>query len=303
MTIEHLQKEVENHPLFQNLKKPIIFFDIESTGLTIGEDRIIDLSYIKITVDRRISAATYIFNPERPISAEAFKLNKYTDEYVKDFPRFADKALELLGIFSNCDLCGANVSWDLAMLSHEFNQTKILYPVHEEIQLIDVLGIYKNKEKRNLDNFYHLMTGERHVNAHNSEEDTKAAFTVLMKSIEKWDLPHDVSDLAVFSSRVDSNLNMGISRLKNEIKSLHVKYQQSLINTTIRFLLEMKVDSFRFEQEIKKMNWGFENQDDRILVVSEGVTIGIRKTDLAMAGVFFSDNTQLSFENSKGLSR
>ena len=133
-----------------NLTRPIIFFDIEATGLQIARDRIVELSYIKVFPDGREESKTLRFNPEMHISAEATAVNGIKDEDVADCPTFKEKSGELTAIFQSCDLAGFNSNvFDVPMLVEEFARAGSDFDITKS-KLVDVQTIYHKLEPRNL---------------------------------------------------------------------------------------------------------------------------------------------------------
>ena len=124
------------------LERPIIFFDLETTGLTIGKDHIVELCYIRLEPNGNERAETLRFNPGMHISKESSEVPGITDKDVKDCPKFAEKAEELAKVFEGCDLAGYNSNkFDVPMLAEEFALLGIDIHVNEK-KLIDVQNIF-----------------------------------------------------------------------------------------------------------------------------------------------------------------
>ena len=186
-----------------NLTRPIIFFDIEATGLQIARDRIVELSYIKVFPDGREESKTLRFNPEMHISAEATAVNGIKDEDVADCPTFKEKSGELTAIFQSCDLAGFNSNvFDVPMLVEEFARAGSDFDITKS-KLVDVQTIYHKLEPRNLIAAYKFYCNKDLHNAHTAMADTQATYEVLKAQLEKYgkELQGNVGWLSEFTRR------------------------------------------------------------------------------------------------------
>lgn len=186
-----------------SLNRPIIFFDIEATGLNVASDRIVELCYIKCFPDGSEDVKTLRFNPQHHISAEASAVNGIYDDDVKDCPLFKDKAAQLAEIFQNCDFAGFNSNhFDIPLLVEEFIRAGINYDI-SEAQFVDVQGIFHKMEKRDLTAAYKFYCNKELKDAHTAEADTRATLEVLEAQLDKYadTLKNDVTYLAEFSRR------------------------------------------------------------------------------------------------------
>lgn len=191
------------------LKRPLLFFDIEATGLNTSRDRIVELSYIKVSPDGSEEAQTMRFNPTIPISAEATAVNGITDEDVAQCPTFADKAAELARVFSGCDIAGYNSNhFDVPMLVEEFIRAGVEFDV-SACNLVDVQGIYHKMEKRTLAAAYQFYCHKDLENAHTAMADTRATLEVLRAQLDHYgdQIPHSIEGLAEFS-RFNKNVDL-----------------------------------------------------------------------------------------------
>lgn len=191
------------------LKRPLLFFDIEATGLDTSRDRIVELSYIKVNPDGSEEAKTLRFNPTIPISAEATAVNGITNEDVAHCPTFADKAAELALTFSGCDIAGYNSNhFDVPMLVEEFIRAGVDFDA-TSCNLVDVQGIYHKMEKRTLAAAYRFYCHKDLENAHTAMADTRATLEVLRAQLEHYgdQIPHTVEGLAEFS-RFNKNIDL-----------------------------------------------------------------------------------------------
>ena len=183
------------------LERPIIFFDLETTGLTIGKDHIVELCYIRLEPNGCERAETLRFNPGMPIPKEASAVHGITNEDVKDCPTFAKKAEELAKVFEDCDLAGYNSNrFDVPMLAEEFALCGIDIRIHEK-KLVDVQNIFHKMEQRTLVAAYKFYCGKDLENAHSALADTRATLEVLEAQLDRYPdtLKNDVPFLADFT--------------------------------------------------------------------------------------------------------
>lgn len=196
-----------------NLQRPLVFFDIESTGLNIPTDSIIELSFVKVFPDGEQRIKTWKIKPwdyehtcQRPISPEASKVNGITDDMLVGCPTFYQVADEVAEWLKDSDLCGFNSSkFDLPMLAEEFERTALAgkdlkVDLHEPL-MVDVQNIYHAMEPRNLRAAYRFYCGgEDFENAHTAEADTVATFEVLKAQLDRYpdQLKNDVKQLSSF---------------------------------------------------------------------------------------------------------
>ncbi len=187
------------------LTRPLIFFDIETTGLSISTDRIVELCFIKIHPNGNEEAQTIRFNPQMPISREASEVTGITNEDVKDCPTFKEKAAELAKIFSGCDIAGYNSnSFDVPLLVEEFLRVGVDFDI-SKAKLVDVQTIFFKKEPRNLTAAYSFYCDKDLENAHSAMADTRATYEVLKAQLERYpDLSGDVNFLSDFTKRNDN---------------------------------------------------------------------------------------------------
>lgn len=200
-----------------NLTKPLIVFDLETTGLDLVADRIIQISYIKVYTDGKEERENFFINPGKPIPALVTELTGISDEDVADAPTFKQKAKELADKFVGCDFAGFNSNrFDVPMLAEEFLRAGIDFDF-SKCRLIDAQNIYHKMERRNLAAAYKFYCGrkmEEDFVAHRADQDTEATYRVLLGELEMYSeanqdnpervLPNDVSKLAAFSKQNDN---------------------------------------------------------------------------------------------------
>ena len=191
-----------------NLKRPIIFFDLETTGLDIAKDRIVELCYIRVEPNGNEEARSMRINPEMHIPEVASSVHGITDDDVKDCPTFADVAPQLAATFEGCDLAGFNSNrFDLPLLAEEFMKAGVNIDL-SHVQAIDVQNIYHKLEKRTLAAAYKFYCGRDLENAHSALADTQATYEVLQAQLDHYpnDLQNDVDFLAE-CSRMNRNID------------------------------------------------------------------------------------------------
>jgi len=181
------------------LTRPLIFLDLETTGTDTANDRIVEISLVKLYPDKREEINTFRINPGIPIPAEASAIHGITDEDVKDKPTFTELAEILLGILSNSDLCGYNlIKFDFPLLRMEFARNNIGFNILG-VNLIDPMRIFMKNEPRDLNAALQFYCNETLVKAHSAEADTIAAKKILLAQIEKYeDVPGTVSALSAY---------------------------------------------------------------------------------------------------------
>lgn len=185
------------------LDRPIIFFDIEATGLNVASDRIVELCYIKLYPNGKEEVKTQRFNPGLHISAEASSVNGIYDEDVANCPRFKEKAAELAQTFTGCDLAGFNSNhFDIPLLVEEFIRAGVDFDI-TGAKFVDVQGIFHKMEKRDLTSAYKFYCNKNLEDAHTAEADTRATLEVLETQLDRYadTLQNNVTFLADFSRR------------------------------------------------------------------------------------------------------
>lgn len=168
------------------LRRPIAFFDIEATGLHTTNDRIVEISVLKISPDGTEEQRTWILNPEMSISAEATSVHGYTDEQVSQCPTFKMVAPELSRFLLNCDLAGYNIlKFDLPMLVEEFLRADVDFDIHNR-DFVDVQNIFMKMEPRTLKGAYRFFCNSELEGAHGAAVDTKATYDVLKAMLDRY---------------------------------------------------------------------------------------------------------------------
>jgi len=187
-----------------NLKisKPICFFDLETTGVNVSLDRIVEISILKIFPNGNKESKTWLVNPGVPIPLEASNIHGITNDIVKNEPLFKMIASDIKSMINNCDLAGFNSNkFDIPLLAEELLRSEIDFSL-DNVATIDVQNIFHKMEQRTLSAAYQFYCGKSLDNAHSSKADTLATYEVLESQIEKYDdLENNVSFLSDFSKR------------------------------------------------------------------------------------------------------
>ena len=182
-----------------SLKRPVIFFDLETTGLNPFSDRIIEICVIKLFPDGSRDTRTRRINPEIPISKEASEITGIYNEDLKQSPVFKSVAKSLLEFLEGCDISGYNVlRFDIPLLNEEFKRNGYEWDM-SDVNVVDVQRIYHKKEPRNLEAALQYYCNETLEGAHAAENDVEATIKVLEGQISMYeDLPADFESLAEF---------------------------------------------------------------------------------------------------------
>jgi len=200
-----------------NLKKPLVIFDLETTGLDMVKDRVIQLSYIKVYPDGREDRGNELINPEKHIDDIITQLTGITNDDVKDKPTFKQIAKKMEEVFSGSDIAGFNSNFfDVPLLAEEFLRAGIDFDF-SKCRLIDACTIFKKMERRNLASAYKFYCGrkmEEDFEAHRADQDTEATYRVLMGELDTYApganedpekvLENDMQALADFSKQNDN---------------------------------------------------------------------------------------------------
>ena len=218
-----------------NLKKPLVIFDLETTGLDLVKDRIIQISYIKVYPDGREERGNHLINPGIHILPEITSLTGISDEDVQDKPIFKQIAKQLSDVFTGCDFAGFNSNhFDIPLLAEEFLRAGIDFDF-SKCRLIDAQTIFHKMERRNLAAAYKFYCGrklEEDFEAHRADQDTEATYRVLQAELDRYTeekqrelgenpegrvLENDMDCLAAFS-KVNNNVDFAGRIVWGELK-------------------------------------------------------------------------------------
>ncbi len=224
------------------LKNPLAFFDLETTGVNVVHDRIVELSIVKMLPNGQVEEKTMRINPERPIPAETSMIHGIYDEDVKDAPTFKSVARSLHKFLEGCDLAGFNiVRFDVPLLVEEFLRVDIDFSIHHR-KLVDAQKIFHLMEKRTLSAAYAFYCQKNLEDAHSAAADTKATIEVLEAQVQKY-LDQPV---------VDTQGNH-IGKIQNNVDSLHEVSVTKMVDLAGRMAFNDKgVEVFNFGKHKNK---------------------------------------------------
>jgi len=181
------------------LDRPLVFFDLETTGLTIGEDRIVEMALIKLLPSGDVLERVRRFNPEMPIPAEASAVHGIRDEDVADEEPFSRRARALAELLDGCDLAGFNVRrFDVPFLVGEFRRVGVPFSVGGR-RVIDMQTIFHREEPRDLSAAARFYLDREHAEAHTALGDIRTSAAVLSAQLQRYEhLPHSLDDLNAY---------------------------------------------------------------------------------------------------------
>lgn len=185
-----------------NLKTPIIFFDLETTGVDVSKDRIVEICYIKVWPNGNEVSRTMRINPGMHIPEQSSAVHGIYDADVADCPTFKEVAQDIANDFMGCDIAGFNSNrFDLPMLAEEFLRAQVDIDLTRH-RAIDVQVIYHKLEQRTLSAAYKFYCGAELVNAHSALADTQATYEILKAQLDHYPdvLVNDMDFLSQFSS-------------------------------------------------------------------------------------------------------
>ncbi len=185
-----------------NLTKPLVFFDLETTGINIATDRIVEISILKVNPDGSEASYTQRVNPIVEIPKEASDIHGITNEELLNEPTFKQIAQEVSDLIKGCDLAGFNSNrFDIPLLAEEMLRSKVDFDMNNRLA-IDVQTIFHKKEQRTLSAGYKFYCDKDLENAHSAEADTLATYEILKAQLDKYDdLENDTKTLSEFSTQ------------------------------------------------------------------------------------------------------
>ena len=184
------------------LKNPLVFFDLETTGINVASDRIVEISWLKVMPSGQESSHTQLVNPTIPIDPRATAIHGISDEDVKDKPTFKEIAKSLVREFEGCDLAGYNSNkFDIPLLAEEFLRAEVDFDLSRR-KFIDVQVIFHKMEQRTLAAAYRFYCQKNLEDAHSAEADTLATYEILKAQLDHYeDLENNVEFLSGFSAQ------------------------------------------------------------------------------------------------------
>ncbi len=184
-----------------NLNRPICFFDLETTGVNVAKDRIVEISILKVFPNGTKESKTWLVNPEIPIPEQTSAIHGISNEKVANEPTFKELSKEIYAIIQNCDLAGFNSDrFDIPLLAEEMLRAEVDFDLKNMVS-VDVQTIFHKMEKRTLEAAYRFYCDKDLTDAHSAEADTNATYEVLLGQLERYpELENDIKKLAAFSS-------------------------------------------------------------------------------------------------------
>lgn len=237
-----------------NLKNPLAFFDLETTGTSIAKDRIVELSFIKVLPNGERIVKTSKINPTVPIPAETSAIHGIFDEDVKDSPTFKSIAKSLAKFLEGADLAGFNIlKFDVPLLVEEFLRAGVEFDVDKR-KIVDAQKIFHMMEKRTLGAAFKFYCDKTLEDAHSAEADTQATLEVLMAQVVRYD-----GMMAV------DNLGKQVGMIKNDMEILHKLTSSNMVDLAGRFVFNNQgIEVFNFGKhkgkpvaEVLKQDYGY----------------------------------------------
>lgn len=218
------------------LKKPLAVFDLETTGTDIVEDRIIEISIVKMFPDQSIQTKTQLINPEIPIPNASSLIHGIYDEDVKNSPTFKHVAKDLKKFFDGCDLGGFSIiKFDVPILVEEFLRAELDFDLKNK-QLVDAQRIFHLMEKRTLSAAYKFYCDKNLDNAHSAEADTVATLDIIQAQVIRYQ-----------GEPVFDNLGNELGKVANSVASLADITKTKMVDLAGRFVLNTEdVEVFNF---------------------------------------------------------
>ena len=202
-----------------NLTRPIAFFDLETTGINVGSDRIVEISIVKIHTDNRKEIKTLRVHPTIPIPITSSKIHGIYDADVKDCPTFKELAPQLALFLENCDLAGYNSNkFDIPLLVEEFLRAEVDFDLKNR-RLIDVQNIFHIMEPRNLSAAYKFYCNRPLENAHTAEADAVATYEIFLSQLKRYEDTEVEDANGKIHKPVQNDMNV-LSVLTNRTKNV-----------------------------------------------------------------------------------
>ena len=203
------------------LSRPICFFDLETTGIDVARDRIVEISIFKVFPNGNKESKTWLVNPTIPIPPQTTAVHGITDEKVANEPTFKELAAQVHNMIKDSDLAGFNSDrFDIPLLAEEMLRAEIDFDMKNRVS-VDIQTIFHKKEERTLSAGYKFYCGESLENAHSAEADTMATYEILKAQLDRYpDLENDMKFLSEFTTRKKSVDFAGFIAINNEGKEI-----------------------------------------------------------------------------------
>ena len=225
-----------------NLKNPLVFFDLETTGINISTDRIVEISYLKVYPDGREETKTMRINPGMPIPPEATAVHKITDADVAGCPTFKEVAKTIAADLEGCDLAGYNSNrFDVPLLVEELLRAGVSIDISRR-KLIDVQTIFHKMEQRTLSAAYKFYCDKDLNDAHAAEADTRATYEVLKAQLDRsskttwlhWPILPLIRGMSIWPGVLSITIKEWRSSISENTKAVRwPKYSRSIPDITV----------------------------------------------------------------------
>ena len=218
------------------LTRPICFFDLETTGIDVAKDRIVEISIFKVFPNGNKESKTWLVNPTIPIPAFATAVHGITNEKVANEPTFKALASQIHSMIKDSDLAGFNSDrFDIPLLAEELLRSEVDFDMKNRVS-VDVQTIFHKKEERTLSAAYKFYCNQSLENAHSAEADTMATYEILKAQLDRYgDLDNDMKTLADYTTRKKSVDFAGFIALNNEGKEIFTfgKHKGALVDEVL----------------------------------------------------------------------
>ena len=212
-----------------NLKTPLCFFDLETTGINISQDRIIEIAVIKLMPNGEVIRKTNLVNPTIPIPNESTAIHGISDKDVEGKPKFKELAKEYARFFEGADLSGFNIlKFDVPMLVEEFLRADVEFDYSRK-RIVDSQKIFHLMEKRNLSAAVKFYCGRTLVNSHSAEADAEATMDILLAQVERYE-----------NQSVEDGLGNSIGTIKNDMDALTLATASEMVDLAGRMVKDKK---------------------------------------------------------------
>jgi DNA polymerase-3 subunit epsilon len=187
------------------LNRPICFFDLETTGIDIGKDRIVEIAIFKVYPNGNKESKTWLVNPTIPIPAQSTAVHGITNEKVANEPTFKELSSQIYAMIKDSDLAGFNSDrFDIPLLAEELLRAEVDFDMKNRVS-VDIQTIFHKKEERTLSAAYKFYCNQTLENAHSAEADTMATYEILKAQLDRYeDLENDIKSLSEFTTRKKS---------------------------------------------------------------------------------------------------
>lgn len=203
------------------LNRPICFFDLETTGIDVAKDRIVEISILKVYPNGNKESKTWLVNPGMSIPAQSTAVHGITNEKVANEPKFNELAPHIYNMIKDSDLAGFNSDrFDIPLLAEELLRAEIDFDMKNRVS-VDVQTIFHKKEERTLSAAYKFYCGQSLENAHSAAADTNATYEILLSQLDRYeDLENDIKALSEYTTRKKSVDFAGFIALNEEGKEI-----------------------------------------------------------------------------------